>query len=166
MIGDPYYRGGGIHQIERGGKLDVHIDFNKHQKLNLDRRLNVIIYLNKNWDPSYGGNFEIWNGHQENGEHILESCKTKILPLFNRMACFNTSEKSYHGHPEPLNCPPDIFRRSLALYYYTAGDMGDQRAKEHSTIFINDKGKEEELGKITFFGRVKRKLAKILKNSP
>jgi Rps23 Pro-64 3,4-dihydroxylase Tpa1-like proline 4-hydroxylase len=136
LIPDPYYRGGGIHQILKGGKLDVHIDFNKHQKLKLERRLNVLIYLNKGWKEEYGGNFEIWKGHKENGQHILESCETKILPLFNRLAMFNTSEKSYHGHPEVLNCPEGWTRRSIATYYYSVDRPLEEQTEAHSTTFI------------------------------
>lgn len=136
LIPDPYYRGGGIHQILPGGKLDVHIDFNKHQKLNLERRLNVLIYLNQDWEEAYGGHFEIWKGHKENGKHILESCEAKILPLFNRMALFSTSEKSYHGHPNPLTCPEGRSRKSIATYYYSVERPESEKADPHSTTFI------------------------------
>lgn len=136
LIPDPYYRGGGIHQIVEGGKLDVHIDFNRHPKLNLDRRLNVLIYLNKNWLESYGGYFELWEGYQKNGHHHLQSCKNKMLPLFNRLVVFSTSEHSYHGHPEPLTCPKGWSRKSIATYYYTNGRPKDETTLAHSTTFI------------------------------
>ncbi|RAP34798.1 proline hydroxylase [Candidatus Marinamargulisbacteria bacterium SCGC AG-439-L15] len=136
LIPDPYYRGGGIHQIQAGGKLDVHIDFNKYTKLNLDRRLNLILYLNKDWEESYGGHLDIWKGRQENGKHILEECVEKILPVFNRMTLFATSEKSYHGHPDPVTCPDGWSRKSLALYYYTVGRPQEEDVEAHSTTFI------------------------------
>ena len=136
LIPDPYYRGGGIHQIEKGGKLDVHIDFNKHQKLRLDRRLNAIIYLNKDWEERYGGYLDIWRGHQENGKHILDECVNQILPVFDRLVVFSTSEKSYHGHPDPVTCPEDRSRKSIALYYYTNGRPEDEDVVAHSTTFI------------------------------
>ena len=138
VIPDPYYRGGGIHQIEKGGKLDVHIDFNIHTKFKLNRRLNAIIYLNKDWEEAYGGHFEIWKGHQgENGQHILESCENRILPIFNRFVIFATSAKSYHGHPEPLTCPEGRSRKSIALYYYTNGREDEfNETPAHSTTFI------------------------------
>lgn len=137
IIPDPYYRGGGIHQIVKGGKLDVHIDFNKHTKLKLDRRLNVLIYLNKNWKEEYGGAFELWTGKNVNGHHHLEECKAKVYPLFNRFVCFSTSEKSYHGHPEPLTCPDGWSRKSLATYYYTNGRDDEFNGTDaHSTTFI------------------------------
>lgn len=154
LISDPHLAGGGLHQIPRGGKLGIHVDFNQYPKLNAYRRINVLVYLNKDWQEEFGGELQLWSDTKGTN-------KKKIMPIFNRMAIFSTVSNSYHGHPEPLNCPPDRFRRSLALYYYTAGEMGGQRAKEHSTIFVSEKGKEEELGKITFAGRVKSKLKKI-----
>lgn len=137
VIGDPYYRGGGIHQIVKGGKLDVHIDFNRHQKFGLDRRLNALIYLNQNWDVAYGGNFELWKGHRDDkGRHVLETCEKRVQPLFNRFVLFSTTEESYHGHPEPLTCPEGWTRKSLATYYYTNGRPGEEEAPTHSTTFI------------------------------
>lgn len=136
LIPDPYYRGGGIHQILKGGKLDVHIDFNKHQKMRLDRRLNVLLYLNKDWEENYGGHFELWSGKKENGHHVLNKCEKRILPLFNRLAVFSTSERSYHGHPEPLTCPDGWSRKSIATYYYTNGRPEDSEETAHSTTFV------------------------------
>lgn len=136
LIPDPYYRGGGVHQIEPGGKLDVHIDFNIHPKLKLQRRLNVLVYLNQDWNPDWGGNFEIWKGYQKDGKHQLEACMDKILPVFNRFAMFSTSEKSYHGHPEPLACPEGQTRKSIALYYYTVDRPADELTAAHSTTFV------------------------------
>ena len=136
LIPDPYYRGGGIHQIESGGKLDVHIDFNQHPKLKLERRLNAIIYLNQDWDESYGGHLDLWRGHKEGARHVLDECVERILPLFNRMVVFATSEKSYHGHPDPVTCPSDRTRKSIALYYYTKDRPIDELVNPHSTTFI------------------------------
>jgi Rps23 Pro-64 3,4-dihydroxylase Tpa1-like proline 4-hydroxylase len=136
LIPDPNLVGGGMHRIQPGGKLAVHVDFNKHNHMKLDRRINVLVYLNEDWDESYGGHFELWN------ESMTESV-VKVLPLFNRMALFSTTEKSWHGHPEPLKCPENRSRRSIALYYYTAGrDDGFEKVKEHSTIFRERPGEE------------------------
>jgi Rps23 Pro-64 3,4-dihydroxylase Tpa1-like proline 4-hydroxylase len=152
LIPDPYLVGGGLHKIERGGKLGVHIDFNKHKLMKVYRRLNVIIYLNKHWKEEYGGHFELWKG-QKNG------CEKRVLPVFNRFVVFSTTNSSYHGHPEPLTCPEDRSRISLALYYYTAQDAGDQNKKEHSTVFLSEEGKKEILTyKESIITRAKRKL--------
>ena len=103
LISDPYFRGGGIHQSPAGGKLDVHIDFNKYTKFDLDRRINLIIYLNKDWDESYGGELELWDGYHDGKKHHLTTKAASILPIFNRVAIFNTSEKSYRRYQHQLH---------------------------------------------------------------
>ena len=113
LIPDPFFEGGGLHEIESGGHLGIHADFNLHPKLNLVRRINVLIYLNEDWPKDFGGNLELWN------MDMNERCEV-IAPLFNRCVIFNTDKKSFHGHPEPLSCPVDRCRRSIALYYYTS----------------------------------------------
>ncbi len=128
LVADPGFRGGGLHNIYRGGKLGIHADFNKHESLNLDRRLNLLIYLNKNWKEEYGGHIELWNDN-------MSQCVKRHLPLFNRAVVFTTTDTSYHGHPDPLNCPPDMSRKSLALYYYTDGRPEDEVGHNHSTLF-------------------------------
>jgi len=114
LIGDPYLLGGGLHQIKKGGLLKVHADFNKHRTLGLDRRINVLVYLNKDWDSAYGGHLELWDPK-------MTRCAEKVLPVFNRMVVFSTTDFSYHGHPEPLTCPDDRTRNSIAMYYYSNG---------------------------------------------
>jgi Rps23 Pro-64 3,4-dihydroxylase Tpa1-like proline 4-hydroxylase len=133
VIPDPYYVGGGLHQIKPGGKLAVHADFNKHVQLRLDRRINVLIYLNKDWKEEYGGHFELWN-------RDMTAAEQKILPLFNRCAIFSTTSYSYHGHPNPLTCPPDRTRKSIATYYYSNGRPQEEVCETHSTLFQQPKG--------------------------
>jgi Rps23 Pro-64 3,4-dihydroxylase Tpa1-like proline 4-hydroxylase len=128
VISDPYYAGGGLHQIKPGGNLEVHADFNYHPKLKLDRRINVLIYLNKDWKEEYGGHFELWNKD-------MTAAEQKILPLFNRCAIFSTTSTSYHGHPTPLACPPDRTRKSLATYYYSVGRPEEEVSDAHPTLF-------------------------------
>jgi len=113
LVPDPLLEGGGVHQIGPGGFLKVHTDFNWHRVLQLHRRINVLIYLNEVWDDA-------WNGHLQLWDETMERCGAKIAPLFNRMVVFSTTDKSYHGHPDPLACPEDVRRNSIALYYYTA----------------------------------------------
>jgi Rps23 Pro-64 3,4-dihydroxylase Tpa1-like proline 4-hydroxylase len=129
VIPDPYFVGGGLHQIKPGGKLAVHADFNHHDKLNLDRRINVLLYMNKDWKEEYGGHFELWNLD-------MTAAEQKILPLFNRCAIFSTTSYSYHGHPTPLSCPPDRTRKSIATYYYTNGRPEEEVHESHSTLFV------------------------------
>jgi hypothetical protein len=137
LIPDPGFEGGGCHQILPGGRLGIHADFNKHPKTKLDRRLNVLVYMNEDWDESFGGHFELWDVE-------MKGCVKRILPLFNRMAIFSTTSTSYHGHPNPLTCPPDRTRKSLALYYYTNGRPEEEMNDAHLTLFRErpeDKGK-------------------------
>jgi len=131
LLGDPYLIGGGLHEIKRGGLLKVHADFNKHNRTGLDRRLNVLVYLNKDWKEEYGGHFELWDTE-------MKSYRKKILPAFNTLALFSTTDTSYHGHPDPLNCPEDESRKSIALYYYSNGRPAHEvnpALVDHSTLF-------------------------------
>ncbi|MGA3047840.1 MAG: 2OG-Fe(II) oxygenase [Terracidiphilus sp.] len=133
VIPDPYYVGGGLHQIKRGGKLGVHADFNYHTKLKLDRRINLLIYMNKDWKEEYGGHFELWN-------RDMTCAEQKVLPLFNRCAIFSTTSTSFHGHPTPLACPPDRTRKSIATYYYSNGRPEEEAHEAHSTLFQETPG--------------------------
>lgn len=136
IIPDPHFEGGGLHQIEKGGYLKMHVDFNRHNKLRLDRRLNLLLYLNKDWKEEYGGYLELW-------DKDVTQCEKKILPVFNRFVIFTTTDFSYHGHPEPLTCPEGWTRKSLALYYYTNGRPAEEIAEVgHSTIFQSRPGEE------------------------
>ena len=165
IIPDPHFRGGGLHQILPGGFLKVHADFNKQQRLNLDRRLNVLLYLNKDWPESYGGHFELWN-------HEMTQCEKRALPLFNRLVVFSTTDFSYHGHPDPLTCPAGRSRKSLALYYYTNGRPPEEAEPEfHSTLFQQRLGVDPvepiEPASKKFLRRVRRRLGsqtQVIKN--
>jgi Rps23 Pro-64 3,4-dihydroxylase Tpa1-like proline 4-hydroxylase len=136
VIPDPYYVGGGLHQIKPGGKLEIHADFNRHTKLKLDRRINVLVYLNKHWKEEYGGHFELWNRDMTRAER-------RILPLFNRCAIFSTTSFSYHGHPLPLACPPGETRKSIATYYYSNGRPEEEVSVTHETLFQHRPGVQE-----------------------
>lgn len=128
LIPDPYFGGGGLHQIEPGGFLKIHADFNVHPKLKIDRRANMLIYLNKQWSEEWGGHLELW-------DRSMSECRKRIAPLFNRTVIFSTTDTSYHGHPHPLASPVGVTRKSVSLYYYTAGRPADEMSIPHDTIF-------------------------------
>ena len=128
LIPDPYFGGAGPHQSYRDGFLKIHADFNWHPKLKLDRRVNLLVYLNRDWKEEYGGHLELWN-------EDMTACGAKISPIFNRTAVFNTTDTSFHGHPHPLACPPEMSRRSISMYYYTNGRPEAERSAPHDTIF-------------------------------
>ncbi|MEE9394563.1 MAG: 2OG-Fe(II) oxygenase, partial [Planctomycetota bacterium] len=128
LISDPYFGGGGPHRIEKGGFLKVHTDFNRHPKLRLYRRLNLLVYLNHDWPEEYGGHLELW-------DRDLSNCTSRILPTFNRTVVFETSDHSWHGHPHPLSCPSDRSRQSIGFYYYTAAKPEEGYEEDHPTVF-------------------------------
>lgn len=127
LISDPELMGGGIHETNSGGHLDVHIDFNYVEKKQLHRRMNILIYFNKDWKEEYGGYLDIWDKEVKKRYGYFE-------PKFNRACGFITSEISYHG-VTPITCPPGIFRKSFAAYYYTKEAPEGWAGEKHSTIF-------------------------------
>lgn len=137
LIADPYYMGGGLHETKAGGHLGVHADFNIHKGMNVERRLNLLIYLNDDWPAEYGGELELW-------DQKMESCCHKIAPVIGRAVVFNTSLDSYHGQPDPVRCPPDRSRRSIATYYYTANEAGIAKLPDRTTVFRVRPGKAEK----------------------
>ena len=123
LIPDPHFAGGGLHETARGGHLSIHADFNVNSILHIRRRLNLILFLNDKWKEEYGGHLELW-------QKDMSACCQKVLPVLGRAVVFNTESNSFHGHPDPLTCPSGTYRRSLALYYYTAAaDSNRERVK-------------------------------------
>ena len=155
LIADKELNGGGMHEIKKGGLLKIHSDFNKHPNLKLDRRLNVLIYLNKNWKEEYGGHLEFWDKE-------MKYCKTKILPIFNRMVVFSTTDFSNHGHPDPLNCPDLVSRKSIATYYYSDGrppNEIDKMYSKNTTYFKDREGQSNETQQN--YGKLRRYLRSL-----
>lgn len=148
LIPDPYFYGGGMHQTQRGGWLSIHVDFNRYKKLKLYRHINVLIYLNKDWKEEYGGHLELW-------DDAMKNCVKKVAPIFNRCVIFTTSENSHHGHPDPLTCPPERTRKSLAWYFYTAESRNTAGIKDHSTVYKPREGMDETIAKIRRRERIK-----------
>ncbi len=136
LIPDPHFIGGGLHQTKRGGFLKVHTDYSKHPETYLDRRLNVLIYLNKNWKEEY-------NGHLTLYDKDMKICHKKILPSFNKIVIFNTTDFTFHGVPDPVLCPESCYRKSIALYYFSNGrPVSELRSilQNPSTIYKERKG--------------------------
>jgi 2OG-Fe(II) oxygenase superfamily len=138
LISDPYFAGGGFHEISTGGLLGVHADFRLHTQLNLSRRLNMLIYLNPGWRTEWGGQLGLWDRTRKDEVQTID-------PAFNRCVVFNTDATSYHGHPDPLACPPDVKRRSIALYYYTASETIREEIPADSTMYVPRPGEKLEV---------------------
>ncbi|KAL7514221.1 hypothetical protein ACHAXN_013248 [Cyclotella atomus] len=147
LLPDPHFRGSGLHFTATGGNLDIHADFNKYSGYNLDRRVNMFIYLNDDWPEEYGGHLELWSKD-------MKSCYQRIKPKLGRFVVFSSTDFSYHGHPEPIQAPDGRARRSLALYYYTNGRPVDECLNNdcsgagHSTLFQKPVGCERCLDDI------------------
>lgn len=131
LIADPYYTGGGLNYIRRGGHLDVHVDGNWHDAMQVHRRLNLILYLNPNWREDWGGQLHFYDS--ADGDP-----KKSLTPFSNRLLVFETHDYSFHGHPEPVMCPQDEGRSSIILYYYTSAPKPAEQVAEsrpHSALW-------------------------------
>ena len=117
--------GCGLHLGQDGSFLDVHVDFNMHHNINKFRRLNLLIYLNKDWKPEYGGHLEMWDKDMKN-------CVQKVSPDFNRAVIFETSSFSWHGYGK-VSLPPEMRRRSFYSYFYT-DEQGNQKSYRDTTF--------------------------------
>jgi len=109
--------GGGLHMMKNGGKLNIHLDYSIHPKLKLQRKLNLIIYLTKDWNYTWGGSLEFWSHNQELNKP--NKCEQVIDNVFNRAVLFDTTQNSWHGFAEPIQCPENQYRKSIAVYYLT-----------------------------------------------
>jgi len=156
LIGDPDLFGGGLHQSVHGAFLNVHVDYNIHPITKYHRRLNVLVYMNKDWKEEYEGHLELWDLTNNKKELV-----GKFAPSFNRCVIFETNEISFHGHPKPLNTSSGVNRKSLATYYYTDTRPTNEIAEEHNTIYVNTEGVEGHIKR--FSSGVKALLERINK---
>lgn len=115
--------GAGVHQGANGSYVDVHIDSNFNPMENLWRRLNLLIYLNKDWKPEYGGDLELWNKE-------MTTCVTKVPCDFNRAVIFLTDETSPHGYGK-ITVPEGETRKSFYTYYSTVTDKNFKYVDSH-----------------------------------
>ena len=128
LVMDYGLNGGGWHMHGRGGNNNIHLDYNIHPKLGWQRKLNIIIYLSKDWDTSWGGGLELWS-HDYETNKPLELVKT-VENIFNRAIIFDTTQNSWHGLPNSINCPDGVYRKSMAAYYVTpAPAQTEQRGR-------------------------------------
>jgi hypothetical protein len=136
---DPGLSGGGWHAHSNQGKLNVHLDYSLHPKLQMERRLNLIVYLTPGWRPEWGGALELWSHDAERKQP-----KDKVVSvdcLFNRAVIFDTTQNSWHGLPEQLRCPDGVYRHSLAAYYLTPPRAG---ASERGKALFAPHGEQKD----------------------
>ena len=128
LIADDTFTGGGVHVSSAGGYLDVHADFNLHPDSGLHRRLNALLYLNRDWNPSWGGQLELWDKEATGPQKTID-------PLFNRLVVLKIFDEGFHGVPEPLDCPPYRRRLSLATFYYSEDRPEEEKAPFHWSLW-------------------------------
>ena len=134
LLPDPAMYGGGTHENLHGQELDPHVDFNLDQTEQLHRRLNLIVYLNKEWRPEWGGGLEIHSNPRRPEENRIHTCE----PLFNRAVLFETNEYSWHGFPK-IDLPEDkrhLSRKSISIYLYTKERPAGEIAPKHATFYV------------------------------
>ena len=124
--------GGGLHMHGRGGNLNIHKDYSIHPRLKLQRKLNLIVYMSDDWDPTWGGGLELWSNNPKTNRP-KELVKT-VEPKFNRAILFDTTQNSWHGLPKPLTCPEGKYRKSLAVYYLT--DVDENTEERYRALFV------------------------------
>lgn len=148
--------GGGLHQTLRGGHLNIHADFTSHHTHETwARRVNILLYLNEEWEDEWGGKLELW-------DKDMTEVKGRVTPAGNRMLVFTTAADTFHGHPDGLTCPPDMARRSMALYYFTEEDKAVRRSTNYQPRPNESAGRKfvirTERGLLDGYDRVKRRL--------
>jgi len=125
LFPDHSLEGGGLHQSMRGGFLNIHADFTVHPlRQDWERRVNVLVYFNEDWNPAWGGALELWATD-------MSACEVEVVPVANRCVIFTTDPDAFHGHPTPMLCPEGESRRSLALYYFVQNDKASARSTEY-----------------------------------
>lgn len=127
---DEFLHGAGVHMHPRHGRLNIHLDYEKHPYSGKERRLNIILFMSKDWKSEWNGANELWNND-------VSQCIKKTDVKFNRAIIFKTNDISWHGLPDKILCPKNTFRKSLAYYYVsplsTAKNETDYRKKAKFT---------------------------------
>ena len=117
---DPTFHGGGLHESRRGGWLNLHADWTQHPHLPLVRRLNMIVYLNRDWEEDWGGALQLHDS-------ATGPAGASVAPLFNRAVIFPTTSETLHGFPAPIRCPADRARRSVSWFYWSPDTAAIER---------------------------------------
>lgn len=138
---DPHLHGAGIHFHGTGGKLDMHLDYSIHPISGKERRVNLILYINDEWNEDWGGDLFLGDSNEDGS---LNSLAKKVAPRFNRGVLFRTSDISWHGLPFPITCPPGQGRQSLAIYYVS--EPRTEATPRLKALFVGVPGKEEDEG--------------------
>ena len=130
----------------RGGKLNMHKDYSIHPKLGLERRVNIIMYMTPDWDESWGGGLQLWTHDEE--KNLPKELSKQVYNKFNRAVMFDTTQNSWHGLPDPIDCPWNKSRNSLAIYYLSHPQIG---AESHTKAYFAPTKEQESNPEIIDF---------------
>lgn len=146
LVADPSYAAAGISDVPDGGFLNPHSDFLLHGRTHLDRRINVLLYLNRDWTDANGGQFELWDAKKR-------QCVERILPVFNRMVIFNTTGKALHGHTQRVAAPEGGSRKSISAYYFSRGRPFRELLFGSQGVLFDGASKPSLVGRMQGLGR-------------
>jgi hypothetical protein len=118
LSSDPEHLNAGVHETTVGGRSLMHVDFETHPSTGLYHVVNVLLYLNRDWQPEWGGQLELWPDD-------MHALGTRIEPRFNTLVIFRTHHGTPHGLPNPVACPEGRSRMSLAAYFYSGSPLPD-----------------------------------------
>lgn len=131
LIPDPHLIGAGYSKAYTGDSLKIHTDFNWNNQLRLHRRLSVIIYLNEEWNESWGGNLDFYDTDREN---VL----SRVIPRAGNMVVWSYNNLAYHGYPEPMTNPKGTCRKNLRLFYYVSNASHNNIVQPHRSLYWFD----------------------------
>lgn len=130
LIVDQGLFGGGLHESRNGGKFGIHRDFDRHPATGLLNEMVMLTYLNRDWDPAWNGELELWDGEASH-------CVTRVAPDFGVTLLMRNGPCNFHGHPMPLAMPDDRTRKSLGTYYYSNPDRETRLRQATTTTFAS-----------------------------
>jgi len=132
LIPDPHLVGAGYSRTYRGHSLKVHTDFNWNDRLKLHRMLSFIIYLNPDWDESWGGGLRFYDF---NNEKVIQD----VPCVHNRVIIWRYHKRGFHGYPDPLACPVGISRNTFRLFFYVSDAQHRDDDRPHRSLYWFDK---------------------------
>jgi hypothetical protein len=155
LVGDPTFFGAGLHEMFPGGWLGMHTDYTRHPALALMRRVNLLIYLNRDWDADWGGELELWD---KNGS----GDRVSYPPYFNQTVIFPTTSETFHGAPRQLSCPDGRSRKLLSIYYWTPVKFTQGLYDGRPIYWADEQKTTKKITEKTLKSRLRKKAKRML----
>lgn len=143
LLSDPTHKFAGVHRTPPGGFTKIHRDFQIHPTTGLFHRVNLLIYLNRDWPEAYGGSLELWPAD-------MSVLGRRIFPRFNTMVLWETHGATLHGLPDPVTCPPGRMRVSVASYYYTTTRRAAVRGERRVRYWAARPGEDQSIERMSW----------------